>query len=58
MHLFNQRIEIRRILDQLSVGERFMLMFGRGVVRRDPLRVELKDESNVQSPSTITDTKL
>lgn len=34
------REQSRRILDQLSVGERFMLMFGRGELKRDPLRVE------------------
>ena len=36
-------------MDQLSVGERFMLMFGRGVLKRDPLRVEWKDEANVKN---------
>ena len=41
-----QRQRSRKLLDQLSVGERFMLMFGRGVVKHDPLRVVLKDESN------------
>lgn len=29
----------RRLLDQLSVGERFMLMFGRGVLKHNPVRV-------------------
>jgi hypothetical protein len=43
-----QRQRSRKLLDQLSVGERFMLMFGRGVVKHDPLRVVWKDESNVQ----------
>ena len=43
MHLFNQRIFTRRILDQLSVGERFVLMFGRGELKYDPLRVEWKE---------------
>lgn len=40
--LSEQRRESRRVLDQLSVGERFMLMFGVGVLKRDPLRVEWK----------------
>ena len=39
------RRETRRVMDQLSVGERFMLMFVRGVLRRDPLRVEWKENS-------------
>lgn len=30
----------RSLVNQLSPGERFMLLFGRGVVRTDPLRVE------------------
>ena len=29
-----------------------MLMFGRGVVKRDPLRVVWKDESNDQEQTT------
>ena len=33
----------QRILDQLSVGERLMLMFGRGELKRDPVRVEWKE---------------
>jgi hypothetical protein len=41
-----QRQRSRSILDQLSVGERFMLMFGRGVLKRDPLRIELKEDSH------------
>jgi hypothetical protein len=35
----------RSIMDQLSVGERFMLMLGRGEVKHDPLRVEWKSEA-------------
>lgn len=42
MKLDEQRQRSRHILDQLSVGERFMLMFGRGELKRDPLRVEWK----------------
>lgn len=42
--LKQQRQNTRRILDQLSVGERFMLMFGRGEVKHDPLRVEWKQQ--------------
>lgn len=42
MNLFNQRLESRSILNQLSVGERLMLMFGRGELKHDPLRVEWK----------------
>lgn len=34
------RRKTRRVMDQLSVGERFMLMFGVGVMKRDPVRVE------------------
>ena len=41
-HVDITRARSRRILDQLSVGERFMLMFGRGELKRDPLRVEWK----------------
>lgn len=37
-----QRRDSRKILDQLSIGERFMLMFGRGEVKHNPLRVEWK----------------
>jgi hypothetical protein len=37
------RRETRRVMDQLSVGERFMLMFGRGVLKRDSVRVEWKE---------------
>ena len=47
-----QRQRSRQVLDRPSVGERFMLMFGRGVVKRDPLRVEWKDESNDSSSGT------
>jgi hypothetical protein len=36
------REQSRRILDQLSVGERLMLMVGRGELKRDPVRVEWK----------------
>ena len=39
----------RKVMDQLSVGERFMLMFGRGVLKRDPFRAEWKDEANVKN---------
>lgn len=34
-----RRQESKRIIDRLSTGERFMLLFGRGKVERDPLRV-------------------
>jgi hypothetical protein len=37
------RRRTRRIMDQLTTGERFMLMFGRGKVVGDPPRVELSD---------------
>ena len=40
MKLDEDRRKSRRIMDQLSVGERFMLLFGRGVLKHDPLRVE------------------
>jgi hypothetical protein len=33
------RAESRRIINQLSVGERFMLMFGKGELKHDPIRV-------------------
>lgn len=39
------RKRTRRVMDQLSVGERFMLMFGMGVLRRDPVRVEWKGDN-------------
>ena len=42
LELYQQRKDSRRILDKLSIGERFMLMFGRGELKRDPLRVEWK----------------
>lgn len=42
MKLDEQRKHSRSILNQLSVGERFMLMFGRGELKHDPLRVEWK----------------
>ena len=41
-HKVEQRKESRKILDQLSTGERFMLMFGKGEVKHNPLRVEWK----------------
>ena len=41
-----QRQRTRNILDQLTVGERLMLMFGRGVLKHDPLRVEWKEDSH------------
>jgi hypothetical protein len=47
-----KRQNSRKLLDQLTPGERFMLMFGRGVVKRDPLRVVWKDESNDQEQTT------
>ena len=37
------RARSRRILNQLSMGERFMLLFGKGKLKRDPLRVEWKE---------------
>ena len=37
-----QRKNSRKTLDQLTVGERFMLMFGRGELKHNPLRVEWK----------------
>lgn len=55
--LNEQRRTSRRILDRLSVGERFMLMFGRGVLKLDPLRVEWKEPSptadNVRTSPTL-----
>jgi hypothetical protein len=55
--LNERRRTSRRILDQLSVGERLMLMFGRGVIKHDPLRVEWKEPSptadNVRTSSTL-----
>lgn len=50
-----KRQNSRKLLDQLTPGERFMLMFGRGVVKHDPLRVVWKDESNapVVAPATL-----
>jgi hypothetical protein len=55
-HVEMVRARSRRILDQLSVGERFMLMLGRGEVKRDPLRVEWKEpfQSEPQGGDTET----
>ena len=36
----------RKLLDQLTPGERFMLMFGRGVIAQNPLRVVPVDSLN------------
>ena len=57
MNLDEQRKRSRTILDQLSVGERFMLMFGRGEVKRDPLRVEWKNETVTQLGMNTSEAK-
>ena len=40
--LVAERQRSRRIMDKLSVGERFMLMFGRGEYSHEEKRVVLK----------------
>jgi hypothetical protein len=57
MNLDEQRKRSRTILDQLSVGERFMLMFGRGVVKHDPLRVEWINETVTQLGMNTSEAK-
>ena len=57
MSIDEQRQSSRRILDQLSVGERFMLMFGRGEVKHNPLRVEWKNETVAQLGMNTSEAK-
>lgn len=44
----------RKLLDQLTPGERFMLMFGRGVIAHSPLRVVPVDSPNVMDEGRRT----
>jgi hypothetical protein len=46
--LAKTRRESRALLDQISVGERFMLMFGVGVLLKDPPRVVFRDSKEAR----------
>jgi hypothetical protein len=52
--LDERRRSSRRVLDRLTVGERFMLMFGRGELKRDPLRVVPKPNDPALTPARET----